>query len=224
MSLARMESVFKLWHSDDDIVVIEKKKAFLSQRADRGSREGIAEFVSRALDMDLRPVHRLDREVCGLMVLARTAEAAQSLFDQFKRRQVKKLYHAWVYGLPKVQEAELKHYLKKNPTKNHTTVFHSPSPGAKEAVLSYRVVSMDEAERVSLLEVELKTGRSHQIRAQLAKQGHSIVGDIRYRSKGAGDLQLPIQLRSSTLAFDQPHTGARLEFRLPLDAKKFFPQ
>lgn len=205
--------IFRIVFEDADLMVIEKLKAFLSQRGDQSEGEGLFEFISRTVKAKIFPVHRLDREVLGLMVFGKTRRAAENLSKQFKERTVIKKYEAEVYGRVREDHGELVHYLKKNSKNNHVTVFPRPTFGAKRAELSFEV--LERLETSSRLLISLKTGRSHQIRVQLAKLGHPIVGDSRYAKK-PGDTSRLIQLRSVYLAVAHPGTKERLEWRLPV--------
>lgn len=206
--------VFQVLFHDQDILLVEKKKAFISQRSDLGQQEGLYEFISRSLQSPVWPVHRLDREVLGLMVFGMSKKMAESLSLQFRSRQVRKSYSCWVVGRPPQSEARVVHYLKKNPKTNYTTVFPRPTEGAKEAALHYRVQRIEG--RFSRLEIDLETGRSHQIRAQLAKLGCPIVGDKRYaKAKAVDYLSAEIHLKSIRLGFVHPTRAEFLEWKLP---------
>jgi 23S rRNA pseudouridine1911/1915/1917 synthase len=183
-----------------DFLLIEKLKPFLSQRSSASDREDFHEFIARQLNEPLWPVHRLDREVLGLMVFARSKSFCEELSHQFRDRRVKKSYSAWVHGRPLKSRDRLQHYLKKNEKTNYTSVFPRPTPGAKEAILSYEV--MEEVQGLARLRVDLETGRSHQIRAQLAKISCPILGDTRYgKNSKEAFAGFPIHLKSCRLGF-----------------------
>ncbi|PIR22577.1 MAG: RNA pseudouridine synthase [Deltaproteobacteria bacterium CG11_big_fil_rev_8_21_14_0_20_45_16] len=208
------EAIFKIIHQDTDILVIQKLASFLSQRGDQGSKEGLDEFLARVLKMKVYPVHRLDREVLGLMIFALNPKSAESLSQQFKLRKVEKLYWARVKGRLKEKNAHLVHYLKKNLRKNYVTVFPRETEGAKRAELTYEVLS--ESDHSSILQIRLGTGRSHQIRAQLAKIGHPIVGDGRYgaRHEDGQSRDESIQLQSIVIGISHPQTGKFLRWEI----------
>lgn len=212
------QKIFHIVYQDDDVLVIEKRQPFAAQRDDRSQKESLAEFISRQIGFEVLPVHRLDREVLGLMVFAKSKRAAQALFEQFKTRKVGKKYWAWLHGQLSSQEGSLVHFLKKNTKNNHVTVFPRETPGAKKAELSYRVLSAQDGR--SLVEVSLKTGRTHQIRAQFAKIGHAIMGDRRY-SKREVSPEISIQLKSIYLSFNHPRDGNPLEFSVAPEGKNF---
>lgn len=212
--------IFRIVFEDPDILVIEKCSPFLSQRGDEGKKEGLDEFLERTLKKPIFAVHRLDREVLGLMVFAKTRRAAEQLSEQFKSRTVQKLYWARVKGSVHKDSETLVHFLKKNPKNNIVTVFPRETEGAKRAELKYFVLHRRSG--LTDLIVRLQTGRTHQIRAQLAKIGHSIVGDTRYGRSNQSE-EGAIQLRSIYLGILHPASHQMLEWCLldEIDPKKF---
>lgn len=198
------EQIFKIIYEDDYILILDKRQPFLSQKGDESEKESLVELLGRTLKSPVFPVHRLDREVLGLMVYAKTESAAENLSHQFRKRAVKKVYEVEVHGRVARENETVVHYLRKNKKNNYVTVFPRPTPQAKRAELSYHVKRR--SDKSSLISVELKTGRSHQIRAQLAKLGHPIRGDQRY-SRREEDAGLPIQLKSVMLGFYHPQSG-----------------
>lgn len=156
-------------------------------------------------------VSRLDAPVTGVLVIARTSKAASRLTEQFRRREVTKSYLALVAGHPDQQSGRLEHYLRKDERhrKMHTT--SASTPDAQHAALSFEVVqTLGES---SLVRVELETGRKHQIRVQLAKWGHPIVGDRKYGST----LAFPqgIALHSHRLVMEHPVRKEPMEIIAP---------
>jgi 23S rRNA pseudouridine1911/1915/1917 synthase len=123
-------------------------------------------------------VHRLDRPVGGVMVFAKTSKCASRLSEQVRARTIQKSYQALVQGHPKKEQDSLSHFLKKNPENNTSSAANIEKDGFKKAELSYHVIQQLPSE--SLVEVDLKTGRHHQIRCQLSFIGHPIVGDFKY--------------------------------------------
>ena len=150
-------------------------------------------------------VHRLDRVTGGVMVFAKTSKAAARLGEQLKQGEFTKKYLAIVNGIPKQNSATLKHYLWKNEQKNIVEVVGQAVSGAKYAELAYRI--LHQTEKTALVEVELVTGRSHQIRVQMAKIGHPLVGDAKY-GKDRGRLAL----WAYELGFNHPTSGDRMKF------------
>lgn len=140
-------------------------------------------------------IHRLDRNVSGIVVFAKTSKGASRLSAQFREHSIKKIYHALVEGKVTPLKGTLKNKLEKDERNMKAYV----SENGKEAILNYRVIDMIDGN--SLVEVDLKTGRFHQIRAQFSLIGHPIVGDIKYGSS--------LALSNGTLALAATH----LEFR-----------
>lgn len=162
-------------------------------------------------------LHRLDRPVSGLMVFAKTSKCASRISEQIRDRKVTKRYRAVVEGSFKEKSATLSHYALKDPKTNNTRIFE---PGkapkdAKPVKLSYNVIAKTEykGREVSLVEIDLHTGRSHQIRTQLCHVGHPLLGDARY---GSGLYKGDIALESFTLGFDHPTTREHMEFKLDI--------
>ncbi len=145
-------------------------------------------------------LHRLDRPVSGVILFAKTSKGGSRLSEQFRNHAVKKVYNAVVLGVPKNKRGVLINYLVKDENKNRTTVYDREVPGSQYAELSYTTLKSNK--NYSLVEVELKTGRSHQIRSQLAHMGNPIVGDLKY---GAPE-PLPdksLALSAVSLTFEQ---------------------
>jgi 23S rRNA pseudouridine1911/1915/1917 synthase len=167
---------------------------------------------SRDEDATVRTVHRLDRAVGGLTVLARTQAAAASLIEQIAARTAEKEYLAVLRGVPEQDEATLEDLLFHDSRTNKTFVVARPRKGVREAKLSYRVVGRAEGESgpLTLVRVRLHTGRTHQIRAQFSHRGLPLLGDIRYGSKA----QHGPALFACRLCFDHPTTGERMQFEL----------
>lgn len=152
-------------------------------------------------------IHRLDRPTTGVVLFARTSKGLERMNKAFKERQIKKTYWALVEGRLEGEDS-LRHFLKKNNKNNKSTVFKKTEVGAKEARLSYRVIKT--GDNYSLLEVELDTGRHHQIRAQFAAIGHAVKGDVKYGARRA-ERDKSICLHAKTLGFIHPVSGEKIE-------------
>ncbi|MEG2755694.1 MAG: RNA pseudouridine synthase, partial [Mucinivorans sp.] len=164
-------------------------------------------------------VHRLDRPVSGAVLFARTSKALIRLNEQLRERGFRKLYWAIVEQKPTVESATLTHHIVRNAKTNKSMALDSPTKNSQEAVLKYRLVKS--SDRYHLLEVELLTGRHHQIRAQLAAIGCKIKGDLKYgasRSNPDGS----ISLHSRSLEFSHPVTRERIVVTAPVPEDKLW--
>ncbi len=195
-------------YQDDAIVVCVKPARVLST----DEPGGMPELVRQALGdpkADVRTVHRLDRVVSGLMVLARSAQAASELSRQIREDQFQKEYLAVVHGCPPSPTGTLTDLLLRNKQERKTYIVQEPGKGVQEAVLNYQVLSS--AESLSRVRIQLVTGRTHQIRAQFSGRGMPLVGDRKYATL---DDPCEIALWSYRLAFTHPVTGKAMEFAL----------
>jgi 23S rRNA pseudouridine1911/1915/1917 synthase len=158
-------------------------------------------------------VHRLDRPVSGAVIFAKTSKALARLNEMFKNKEVKKTYWAIVRNKPQEAEATLKHFLLRNEKQNKSYASDTEKPHAKEAVMSYRLIAC--SDNYSLLEIDLQTGRHHQIRCQLAKIGSPVKGDLKYgaeRSNPDGG----ISLHARRIAFIHPVSQHPVEVTAPV--------
>ena len=174
-------------YCDASLLVCEKPVNCLSEP---GPGKNVPDMSSEWLrtkgeNPDVRTVHRLDKAVGGLMVLARTQRAAASLIDQIAARTAEKEYLAVLRGVPRQEAATLEDLLFHDSRTNKTFVVTRPRKGVREAKLSYRVLGRADTEAgpLSLVRVKLHTGRTHQIRAQFSHRGLPLLGDIRYGSR-----------------------------------------
>ncbi len=188
----------EILYEDNHLIAVFKKSSDLVQgdksgdvSLDREVKKYLARKYDKPGDVYLGVVHRLDRPVSGVLLYARTSKALERLNEIFRTRQVKKIYYAIVKESPPAEEATISHFLKKNEQQNKSYVYDKEVKGSKEASLTYRIKGR--SERYYLLEVELHTGRHHQIRAQLAKLGCPVKGDLKYgfqRSNEDGSISL----------------------------------
>lgn len=172
---------------------------------------GMPELVREALGdpkADVRTVHRLDQVVSGLMVLARNEAAASELSRQIRDGEFQKEYLAVVHGQPEQTSGELRDLLYRDKARRMTMVATEPGKGVQEAILRYRLLS--NAENMSKLQIELLTGRTHQIRVQFASRNMPLVGERKYST-----LEDPcaIALWSHRLGFQHPVTREKMTFR-----------
>jgi len=173
---------------------------------------GMPELVRQALNdpkADVRTVHRLDRVVSGLMVLARSPAAAAELSRQIREDQFQKEYLAVIHGCPDADTGTLTDLLLRNKQERKTYIVSEPAKGVQEAILNYQVLG--KAEGLSRVRIELITGRTHQIRAQFSGRSMPLVGDRKYSLL---DDDCEIALWSYRLGFTHPATGEAMEFIL----------
>ena len=204
---------------DNHLLIINKKTGQLVQ----GDKTGDASLLDLIKDFikkrDQKPgnvflglVHRIDRPTSGLVIYAKTSKALTRLTQMVKNREIKKTYWAVVAKEMIPQSQRLVHYLHKNEKTNKSTVFIKPTENAKESILSYQIIKT--LDNFQLLEVDLETGRHHQIRAQLSKIGVPIKGDLKYgspRSNPDGG----IHLHARKLVFVHPVSKENIEIIAP---------
>ena len=168
-------------------------------------------FARKKENTEIFLVHRLDQPVEGVMVFARTKEAAANLSSQVQKRQMDKQYLAVVEGRFEKKSGTLENFLIRDGKTNTSGVVEKEGKGAKKARLSYEV--LEETEKDSLVKVILETGRHHQIRVQMAYAGHPLVGDKKYNPQCEAGYQ-PIGLCSVKTVFVHPLTGKQMEFEV----------
>ncbi len=172
-------------YEDNHIIIVNKTASEIVQ-GDKTGDVPLSETVKQYLkekyhkpgNVFIGVTHRLDRPVSGLVVFAKTSKALSRLNEMFKNSEVKKTYWAIVKQTPAETEGELVNYLVRNEKQNKSYAYDTEKPGSKKAVLHYRLIAR--SDNYCLLEVDLKTGRHHQIRCQLAKMGCPIKGDLKY--------------------------------------------
>lgn len=198
----------EILYQDNDIVVCVKPQRVLST----DEPGGMPELVRQALSdpqCDVRTVHRLDRVVGGLMVLARNAVAASELSRQIREDQFQKEYQAVIHGHPDAPQGTLKDLLLRDKRERKTYIVTDMAKGVQEAILDYKVLSSTET--MTRVNIVLRTGRTHQIRAQFSGRGLPLVGDRKYSLL---EDNCEIALWSCRLAFSHPITGEPMEFTL----------
>ncbi len=209
-------------YEDNHLIAVFKPAGILVQGADgEGSimddvKNYLKEKYQKTGNVFLGLVHRLDRNVSGVVVFAKTSKGASRISEQFRERTVNKKYHAWVSPAPRIGSDTLTHYISKNESTNTSTIHSTPVSGSSRADLSYRVI--DVVDGLALVEIILGTGRSHQIRAQLSHIGSPIVGDIKYGSRW----KLPkseILLRATSLKFKKATSEEIVDIEIDLPAR-----
>ena len=203
-------------YEDNHILVIEKPVNIPSQEDSSHDpdvisilKQDIKKRYDKPGNVYLSLVHRLDRPVGGIMVLAKTSKAAARLSSEIREGSFKKNYLCIVNGTPQRASGFLENYLYKDAERNIVRIVEKGVPGAKKAVLEYK--TLETSKDVSLIWVKLHTGRSHQIRVQLAEIGHPLYGDQKY----GGEFAAPgeqIALWSSQISFMHPTRGINISF------------
>ena len=207
-------------YEDNHIIIVYKESGEIVQ-GDKTGDTPLAETVKAYIKekyakpgaVFLGVVHRLDRPVCGLVVFARTSKALSRLNDMFRKGEVHKTYWALVQNQPALPEGTLEHWLTRNEKQNKSYAYPREVPGSKKAILKYRLIG--QSERYYLLEINLLTGRHHQIRCQLSAMGCPIKGDLKYgstRSNADGS----ISLLSHRIDFIHPVSKEHIVVESPL--------
>lgn len=207
-------------YEDNHIIVVNKTSSEIVQ-GDKTGDTPLSEMVKQYLkekynkpgNVFIGVTHRLDRPVSGLVVFAKTSKALPRLNEMFRNGEVKKTYWAIVKECPKETEGELVHYLVRNEKQNKSYAYDKEVKNSKKAVLHYKLIG--HSQNYYLLEVDLKTGRHHQIRCQLAKMGCPIKGDLKYgfpRSNPDGS----ICLHARTVQFVHPVLKEMIQLTAPV--------
>ena len=209
-------------YEDNHIIIVNKTASEIVQGDKTGDtplseivKQYIKEKYSKPGNVFLGVTHRLDRPVSGIVVFAKTSKALSRLNEMFRNSEVKKTYWAIVKNRPELDEGELVHYMVKNEKQNKSYAYDKEVKDSKKAVLHYKLIG--HSQNYYLLEVDLKTGRHHQIRCQLAKMGCPIKGDLKYgfpRSNPDGS----ICLHSRRVRFIHPVSKSEIDVVAPLPA------
>lgn len=207
-------------YEDNHLVIVNKNCSEIVQGDKTGDKplsetvkEYIKEKYAKPGNVFLGVVHRLDRPVSGLVIFARTSKALSRLSEMFRNGDIHKTYWAIVKNTPPAMEGELVNWLTRNERQNKSYAYDREVPRSKKAILDYKVIG--HSERYTLLEINLKTGRHHQIRCQLAKMGCPIKGDLKYgfpRSNPDGG----ISLLSRRVSFIHPVSKNEIDVEAPL--------
>lgn len=199
-------------YEDNHLLAVEKPYGVLSQADETGDDDMLSlckvyikEKYGKPGNVYLGLVHRLDRPTGGVMVFARTSKAAARLAVQIQSGEFEKTYLAVLNAAPLERAGTLHHWLLKDETAHIARIADEKTPGAKQAELFYETLGQQEG--LTLVRVRLKTGRFHQIRAQMAAVGCSIYGDMKY---GPRDIKAPLALYAYRLCINHPTTGQRL--------------
>jgi len=195
-------------YEDNHIIVVNKRAGDIVQGDNTGDKplsEIVKQYIAKKYNKPgavyLGVVHRLDRPTTGVVIFARTSKALTRLNKAFAEKETKKTYWAMVSPTPIANNERLTHFLKRNPKQNKSYAYTKEVPDSKKAILEYTLIK--KLDRYSLLEIDLFTGRHHQIRAQLNKIGCSIKGDLKYGAKRS-NLNGGIHLHAHKLEFIHP--------------------
>ena len=204
-------------YEDNHIIVVEKPVNIPSQGDKTGDldmltivKNYIKEKYNKPGEAYIGLVHRLDRPTGGVMVFARTSKAASRLSEAVRNKELNKSYLAIVDGKMEKEKDTFKDYLYKNEKTNTSKIAKPNEKNAKEAILDYEVVLYNEEINMSVVKVNLHTGRHHQIRVQFASRGHSLNGDQKYGTRGRGK---QLCLWAYKLSFMHPVTKELMEFK-----------
>lgn len=207
----------KVVYEDNHIIIVDKDCSEIVQGDKTGDKplsETVKQYIKEAYakpgEVFLGVVHRLDRPVSGLVVFARTSKALTRLNKMFQEGEVHKTYHALVKNRPPKDEDELVHWLVRNEQQNKSYAYDREVPHSKKAILHYKLI--ETLDNYFLLEIDLKTGRHHQIRCQLAKIGCPIKGDLKYGAKRSNP-DGGISLQSYSVNFIHPVSKKVIEVK-----------
>ena len=208
-----MEVLYK----DQQVIVCVKPVGILSQ-AD--GQKDMVYLLRNQFGGEIYAIHRLDRNVGGVMVYARTQKAAAALSEQIRQGTFVKRYLAAVQGIPEPKEGKMRDLLFRDSRKNKSFVVDRPRKGTKEALLDYRTIGEGKGHcgGYSVVEVRLHTGRTHQIRVQFASRRMPLLGDGKYGSRDKG---CDIALWSHRITFTHPTEGKTMEFAARPDGKAY---
>lgn len=207
-------------HIDNHTIVVNKKPSDIVQ-GDKTGDETLAEKIKKYLKVEFNKtgnvfcgvVHRLDRPTSGALVFARTSKGLSRLNEQFRSKSTRKIYWAVVETMPEKKSDQLVHFLKKNEKQNKSYASFTETKDSKKAVLAYKWLCS--SDKYHLFEIELETGRHHQIRCQLASIGCVIKGDLKYGAKRSNK-DGSIHLHARHLEFSHPTTKELISVTAPV--------
>lgn len=220
MKIVTTKDNLQILHEDNHLIVVNKRVGDIAQGDNSGDKplpdivkEYLKEKYNKPGDVFLGVVHRLDRPTTGIVVFAKTSKALTRMNDLFSSRETQKTYWAVVKNKPPKEEETLVHFIKRNQQNNTSKAHTKEVPDSKKASLHYKIIT--ELDNYFALEIELHTGRHHQIRAQLQAIGCSIKGDLKYgfdRSNPDGG----IHLHARKLSFIHPVSKEQISIIAPV--------
>lgn len=207
-------------YEDNHLIIVNKAPSEIVQ-GDKTGDKPLSDIVKEYLKAKYNKpgnvfcgvTHRLDRPTSGVVIFAKTSKALTRLNEMFRNNEIHKTYWAIVKKMPEETEATLTHYLIKNERTNKSTAYDTEKPNTKKAILHYKLIA--QSQNYFLLEVDLETGRHHQIRCQLSKIGSPIKGDLKYgaeRSNPDGS----ISLHARSISFIHPVSKKKIEVTAPV--------
>lgn len=206
-------------HEDNHLIIVNKRAGDIVQGDKTGDKplsDVVKEYVKDKYNKPgavyLGTVHRLDRPTSGVVIYARTSKALERLNKMLREKTIKKTYWAVVKNQPKKSADTLINYLKKNPKNNKSTAYLKEIDGSKKAILHYTILK--KLDNYSLIEVDLETGRHHQIRVQLSNIGSSIKGDLKYGAKRSNK-DGSIHLHARKIEFIHPVSKELIKITAP---------
>lgn len=207
-------------YEDNHLIAVNKPVGVLVQgdaTGDEPLSEKIKTYIKKKYNKPgnvyLGVVHRIDRPTSGVLVFAKTSKALSRLNKQFSQRETEKTYWALVENKPSLKDGKLIHYLKRNHKQNKSYAYPKPIPDSKKAILNYKFKKS--LNHYHLLEIDLETGRHHQIRAQLSHIGCTIKGDLKYGAKRS-NTNGGIHLHAKSLTINHPVKKKEITFEAPL--------
>jgi 23S rRNA pseudouridine1911/1915/1917 synthase len=216
-----MSAVPEILYEDNHIIAVNKRNGDIVQADDTGDktladdvRAYIKEKYNKPGTVFIGVVHRIDRPVSGVVLFARTSKGLARLNELFQTKEIEKTYWAVVKNKPNQDAATLTHYHMKDEKTRKAKLFPLEIPGSKKATLSYKLIAS--SDNYHLLEIKLETGRFHQIRAQLAKSGFPIKGDIKYGFERPNENTRSIHLHARKIEFIHPVKKERVEITAPV--------